>query len=108
MVDWNQKITSLGLTWGRGWDKRGHRAGTWGGFRGQMAGTGTWGGFRGQAWWIRTRESDLQGFTWGHGTGTRVRILDFGPEGGSPGMCTCVHLSMSLRACFSASACRHV
>ena len=23
-------------------------------------------------------------------------------------MCTCVHLSMSLRACFSASACRHI
>ena len=53
----------------------GYGAGTWGGFRGQMAGTGTWGGFRGQAWWIRTRESDLQGFTWGHGTGTRVQIL---------------------------------
>ena len=40
-------------------DKSGHRA-------------GTWGGFRGQAWWIRTRESDLQGLTWGHGTGARV------------------------------------
>ena len=35
-------------------------------------------------------------------------LIDFGPEGRSPGMCTCVHLSMSLRACFSASACRHV
>ena len=89
--------------------------GTWGGFNGQVEWLGrTWDGFRGQAWWIRTRESDLQGLTWGHGIGTRVRFLegllvDFGPEGGSPGMYTCAHLSMSLRACFSASACsRHV
>ena len=37
-----------------------------------VAGTGTWGGLRGQTWWIGTRESDLQGLTWGHGTGTRV------------------------------------
>ena len=88
--------TGLGHGAGLG-DKSGH-------------GAGTWGGFRGQAWWIRTRESDLQGLTWGHGIGTRVRFLegllvDFGPEGGSPGMYTCAHLSMSLRACFSASAC---
>ena len=42
----------------------------WGRCQGQVAGTGTWGGFRGQVWWIRTRESDLQGLAWGHGTGT--------------------------------------
>ena len=53
--------TGLGHGAGLG-DKSGH-------------GAGTWGGFRGQAWWIRTRESDLQGLTWGHGTGTRVRLL---------------------------------
>ena len=88
--------------------------GTWGGFNGHGGWDWDMGGFRGQAWWVRTRESDLQGLTWGHGIGTRVRFLegllvDFGPEGGSPGMYTCAHLSMSLRACFSASACsRHV
>mgnify|MGYP000689431958 CR=1 FL=1 len=49
--------------------------GSWGGFEGQVAGTGTLGGFNGQvgwvweqAWRIRTRESDLQGSTWGHRT----------------------------------------
>ena len=45
----------------------------------------------------------------GHGFGYSEGLLvDFGPEGGSPGMCTCVSLSMSVRACFSASACRHI
>ena len=36
-----------------------------------VAGTGTWGGFRGQAWWIRTRESNLQGFIWDTASVTR-------------------------------------
>ena len=85
----HQRMRPLGFNLRTGgWDKRGHRAKTWGGFQGQVAGTGTWGGFNGQggwdwdmggfrrqAWWVRTRESDLQGLTWGHGTGTRVRLL---------------------------------
>ena len=36
---------------------------------GHGAGTGGW--FRGQAWWIRTRESNLQGFIWDTASVTR-------------------------------------
>ena len=87
MVDWNQKITSLGLTWGQGAGTSGDTGlghgvglgqvagGIWGGFNGHGGWDWDMGGFGGQAWWIRTRESDLQGLTWGHGTGTRVRLL---------------------------------
>ena len=43
-----------------GWDKRGHRAGTWGGVQGQVAATGTWGGFNG----VGTRDWDTGSVTW--------------------------------------------
>ena len=90
-------------------DKSGHGAGAWGGFQGQVAGTETWGGFDGQVggwdWYmgcnLGTRDWDTGLVTWrGYWliSGRKADRLE----------CACVHLSMSLRACFSASACRHV
>ena len=70
-----------------GWDKQGHRAGTWGAFQGRwlglghgvgltdrwVAGTGNGVGL-GDKHGESEPESDLQGLTWGHGTGKRVRL----------------------------------
>ena len=90
--------------------------GSCGGFEGQVAGTGTLGGFNGQvgwvweqAWWIRTRESRPSGLNLGtqdlgHGFGYLEGLLvDFGPEGGSPGNVYLRALSMSLRVYASMS-----
>ena len=53
---------------------------------------------------IRPSGLNLGTRDWGTGCYLEGLLVDFEPEGGSPGMCTCVRLSMSLRACFSASA----
>ena len=56
---------------------------------------------------IRPSGLNLGTRDWGTGCYLEGLLVDFEPEGGSPGMCTCVRLSMSLRACFSASACSY-
>ena len=68
MVDQNQRITPPRFNLGTGAGTSGDTGlGHGVGFTDRWLGLGS----NGQGGW----ESDLQGLTWGHGTGTRVRLL---------------------------------